>query len=143
LFVHIFNAFLRNVRAFRLLLKLVDEVGFVLAEEFFWFNPSKLPSPIEWVNKRKIRVKDAVNFVFWLAKDDFPKTYVEKVLIDYSDRMRQLLRLRERFYRPKKRPSGHDISDRFMESKKAPYLRTYWLFRIRKATLNTCGLARC
>jgi DNA modification methylase len=108
----------RSLYPYRLLLKLVDEVGFVLAEEFFWFNPSKLPSPIEWVNKRKIRVKDAVNFVFWLAKDDFPKTYVENVLIDYSDRMRQLLRLRERFYRPKKRPSGHDISGRFMESRK-------------------------
>jgi site-specific DNA-methyltransferase (cytosine-N4-specific) len=107
----------RSLYPYRLLLRLIDEVGFVLAEEFFWFNPSKLPSPIEWVNKRKIRVKDAVNFVFWLAKDDFPKANVEKVLIDYSDRMRQLLRLRERFYRPKKRPSGHDISDKFMVSK--------------------------
>ena len=29
----------------------VDDVGFHLAEEFYWHNPSKLPSPIEWVNK--------------------------------------------------------------------------------------------
>ena len=47
-------------------------------EEFFWFNPSKLPSPIEWVNKRKIRVKDAVNTVWWLAKSDFPNSDVTK-----------------------------------------------------------------
>jgi site-specific DNA-methyltransferase (cytosine-N4-specific) len=112
--VYIKNRPVRSLYPYRLLLKLVDEVGFVLAEEFFWFNPSKLPSPIEWVNKRKIRVKDAVNFVFWLAKDDFPKANVEKVLIAFSERMEQLLKLRERFYRPKKRPSGHYISSKFM-----------------------------
>ncbi|MCC6005203.1 MAG: site-specific DNA-methyltransferase [Thermofilum sp.] len=104
----------KSLYPYRLLIKLVDELGFVLAQEFFWFNPSKLPSPIEWVNKRKIRVKDSVNLVFWLAKQDFPKANVENVLIDYSDRMRQLLRLRERFYRPKERPSGHYVSERFM-----------------------------
>jgi len=113
--VYVKNRPVRSVYPYRLLLKLVDEVGFVLAEEFFWFNPSKLPSPIEWVNKRKIRVKDAVNFIFWLAKDDFPKANVEKVLIAYSDRMKQLLKLRERFYRPKMRPSGHNITDKFMK----------------------------
>lgn len=105
----------RSLYPYRLLIKLVDDLGFVLAQEFFWFNPSKLPSPIEWVNKRKIRVKDAVNIIWWLAKDDFPKANVEKVLIAFSKRMEQLLRLKERFYRPKKRPSGHEISDRFMK----------------------------
>jgi DNA modification methylase len=105
----------RSLYPYRLLLKLVDEAGFVLAQEFFWFNPSKLPSPIEWVNKRKIRVKDAVNLVFWLAKEDFPKADVEKVRIGYSDRMKLLLRLRERFYSSKERPSGHYISERFMD----------------------------
>jgi site-specific DNA-methyltransferase (cytosine-N4-specific) len=116
--VYVKNRPVRSLYPYRLLLKLVDEAGFVLAEEFFWFNPSKLPSPIEWVNKRKIRVKDAVNFIFWLAKNDFPKANVEKVLIDYSDRMKQLLKLRERFYRPKMRPSGHDITDKFMKVNK-------------------------
>ena len=49
----------RSLYNFRVLIKLVDEVGFHLAEDFYWFNPSKLPSPIEWVNKRKLRVKDS------------------------------------------------------------------------------------
>lgn len=53
----------RSLYNYRVLIKFCDEIGFHLAEEFFWFNPSKLPSPIEWVNKRKIRTKDSVNTV--------------------------------------------------------------------------------
>nr|WP_073257622.1 hypothetical protein [Caldanaerovirga acetigignens] len=41
--------------------------------------------------ERKIRVKDAVNTVWWLSKSDFPKADVRKVLVPYSDRMRKLL----------------------------------------------------
>ena len=44
----------RSLYQYRVLLKLCDEIGYHLAEEFFWHNPAKLPSPIEWVNKRKI-----------------------------------------------------------------------------------------
>jgi site-specific DNA-methyltransferase (cytosine-N4-specific) len=103
----------RSLYNFRVLIRMCDELGWKLAEEFFWYNPSKLPSPIEWVNKRKIRAKDAVNTVWWLAKDDFPKADVSKVLAPYSERMKLLLRDSERFYTPRKRPSGHDISARF------------------------------
>jgi site-specific DNA-methyltransferase (cytosine-N4-specific) len=87
-----------------------------LAEEFFWHNPAKLPSPIEWVNKRKIRLKDSVNTVWWLSKTDFPKADVRNVLTPYSERMKKLIEDSERFYSPKKRPSGHDISSKFASS---------------------------
>ena len=30
-------------------------------------EPSKLPTPAEWVNVRRVRVKDAVNSVWWLS----------------------------------------------------------------------------
>jgi site-specific DNA-methyltransferase (cytosine-N4-specific) len=59
-------------------------MGFHLAEDFYWFNPAKLPSPIEWVNKRKIRAKDSVNTVWWFSKTNFPKADVRKVLAPYS-----------------------------------------------------------
>lgn len=36
---------------FRALIKMVDEIGFKLAQPFYWHNPSALPAPIEWVNK--------------------------------------------------------------------------------------------
>jgi site-specific DNA-methyltransferase (cytosine-N4-specific) len=106
----------RSLHNYRLLLRLCDEHGFALAEEFFWHNPAKLPSPIEWVNKRKLRAKDSVDTIWWLSKTDYPKADVRKVLAPYSERMKLLLADSERFYTPKKRPSGHDISRRFADS---------------------------
>lgn len=103
----------RSLYNYRVLIRLCDEAGFNLAEEFFWYNPAKLPSPIEWVNKRKIRTKDAVNTVWWLSKTEFPKANVRNVLAPYSERMKKLLADSESYYSPKKRPSGHDISSSF------------------------------
>ncbi|MBI3832696.1 MAG: site-specific DNA-methyltransferase [Planctomycetes bacterium] len=103
----------RSLYNFRVLLTFCDEIGFHLAEDFYWFNPAKLPSPIEWVNKRKIRAKDSVNTVWWFSKSGFPKADVRKVLAPYSDRMKKLIEDPESFYTPKKRPSGHDISAGF------------------------------
>ncbi len=103
----------RSLYNFRVLIKLCDELGFFLAEDFYWFNPSKLPSPIEWVNKRKIRAKDAVNTVWWLSKSEFPKANVSRVLVEYSDRMKKLLQDPEAYYTPKERPSGHHIGSAF------------------------------
>jgi len=106
----------RPVRAlynYKVLIKFCEEIGFRLAEEFFWFNPAKLPSPIEWVNKRKIRVKDAVNTVWWFSKSDYPKANVENILAPYSERMKRLLKNSQKYYTPKERPSGHDISAAF------------------------------
>lgn len=104
---------IRSLYNFRLLIRMCDEQGWKLSEEFFWYNPAKLPSPIEWVNKRKIRVKDSVNTVWWLSKSDFPKADVKKVLTEYSNRMKKLIENSEKYYTPKKRPSGHDISNSF------------------------------
>jgi site-specific DNA-methyltransferase (cytosine-N4-specific) len=103
----------RSLYNYRVLLALCDEYGFHLAEEFFWHNPCKLPSPIEWVNKRKIRAKDAVNTVWWLSKTEWPRADVRNVLADYSQRMRQLLAGPHKFCQPNDRPSGHDISLNF------------------------------
>jgi DNA modification methylase len=103
----------RSLYQFRVLLSFVDDLGFHLAEEFYWYNPAKLPSPIEWVNKRRIRVKDAVNTVWWLSKTEHPKADVNRVLKPYSKRMEKLLSDPGAFYDPKDRPSEHAISDRF------------------------------
>ena len=103
----------RSLCNFRVLLEFCDRIGYRFAEDFYWFNPAKLPSPIEWVNKRKMRAKDAVNTVWWFSKEDWPKADVTRVLTPYSDRMKQLLRDPESFYKPAKRPSGHDISKGF------------------------------
>src|SRR5260221_4713998 len=103
----------RALYPFRVLLKFCDDLGFKLAQDFYWNNPSKLPSPIEWVNKRKLRAKDSVNTVWWFSKTQWPKADASKVLAPYSDRMKKLIHDPGAFYKPAKRPSGHDITDRF------------------------------
>jgi site-specific DNA-methyltransferase (cytosine-N4-specific) len=103
----------RDLYPFRVLLKFCDEIGFQLAEDFYWYNSSKLPSPIEWVNKRKLRAKDSVNTVWWFSRTDWPKANISRVLAPYSERMRKLLKDPEAFYTPKLRPSGHDIGAGF------------------------------
>ena len=94
---------------FRVLLKLCDEVGFRLAQPFYWHNPSALPSPIEWVNKRKLRAKTSVNTVWWLCKSPYCKSDIKKVLAPYSSRMKKLIANPEEFVKEEGvvRPSGH------------------------------------
>ncbi len=103
----------RSLYNFRVPIRFCDDLGFFLAEDFYWYNPSKLPSPIEWVNKRKIRAKDSINTVWWFGKSEWPKADVSKVLTEYSDRMKKLLQDPAAFYTPKVRPSGHDIGASF------------------------------
>lgn len=100
----------RSLYHFKLLIMLCEEYGFHLAQEFYWWNPSKLPTPAEWVNIRRVRVKDAINTVWWLAKSPWPRASNRRVLQPYSDSMKDLL---SNGYRAKLRPSGHDISEKF------------------------------
>ncbi len=100
----------RSLNHFELLLMLCKEVGFFLAQEFFWWNPSRLPTPAEWVTVRRVRVKDAVDCIWWLSTTPWPKASNRRVLQPYSDSMKSLLK---NGYKAKVRPSGHDISDKF------------------------------
>ncbi len=77
----------RSLYHFELLIMLAQEYGFKLAQEFYWWNPSKLPAPAEWVNVRRIRVKDAVNCIWWLSLSSFPKASNLRVLQPYSESM--------------------------------------------------------
>ena len=100
----------RSLYHFKLLIMLCEEFGFHLAQEFYWWNPAKLPAPAEWVNIRRIRVKDAVNTVWWLSKTPWPRASNRRVLQPYSDSMKSLL---SNGYKAQLRPSGHDISNKF------------------------------
>jgi DNA modification methylase len=101
---------LRSLYHYRLLLALCDEAGYNLCQEFFWFNPAKMPAPAEWVNVRRIRVKDSVEYIFWLSASSFPRADNTKVLQNYS---RDMQRLIQRGIRKTKRPSGHNITTKF------------------------------
>ena len=100
----------RSLYHFDLLIMLCREFGFHLCQEHYWWNPAKLPAPAEWVNVRRVRVKDAVNCIWWLSPTPWPKANNRRVLAPYSDSMLELLK---NGYEAKLRPSGHDISDKF------------------------------
>ncbi len=107
----------RSLYHYELLIELCRMPGykFFLAQEFFWYNPSKLPTPAEWVTVRRERVKDAVDCVWWLCKDPHPKANNRGVLQPYSESMEQLLK---NGYKAKLRPSGHQISTKFSKRNK-------------------------
>ena len=96
----------RSLYPFRLLIHAVDVLGYRLAEDFYWHNPARLPSPIEWVNKRRCRAKDSVDTVWWLSKGDMPKADNRRVLQPYSKRMKRLIAHGQK---REARPSGHMI----------------------------------
>lgn len=100
----------RSLYHFELLIMLCKDFGFHLCQEHFWWNPAKLPTPAEWVNIRRVRVKDAVNTIWWLSRTPWPKASNKRVLAPYSKAMEYLL---ENGYKAKLRPSGHDISENF------------------------------
>lgn len=100
----------RSLYHFKLLIALCDDLGFHLAQECFWYNPAKLPAPAEWVNVRRIRIKDSVEYVWWLSPTEWPKADNQAVLVPYSDDMERLI---QKGYRAKKRPSGHNITEKF------------------------------
>jgi DNA modification methylase len=98
----------RSLYQYELILRLCKL--FHLAQEFYWYNPSKMPTPAEWVTIRRTRVKDAVNPIWWLSKTDSPRADNRRVLRPYSRSMRRLLR---DGYQTAKRPSQHDIGPHF------------------------------
>lgn len=100
----------RSLYHYKLMIALVEELGFHLAQECYWYNPAKMPVPAEWVTVRRVRIKDSVEHVWWLSKTPFPKADNRQVLKPYSADM---LRLAKRGVRATVRPSGHNITSSF------------------------------
>lgn len=100
---------------FEVLMKLCKDVGYKLCQPWYWNNTSALPAPIEWVNKRKLRAKNSVNTIWWLAKNpSIAKSNISNVLVPYSDRMKNLIKTHGKGYVKEDslvtRPSGHTHS---------------------------------
>ena len=94
---HVLEAFLRFLKKGNL----------HLCQEFIWYNPARLPSPIEWVNKERIRVKDAFTRIWWMSPTTRPKADNRKVLREYSPSMKRLIATGK--YNAGRRPSEHYI----------------------------------
>lgn len=91
------------------LLKLVEDGGFFLCQQFVVHNPARLPSPTQWVNVERIRVKDAYTNVWWMSRTSRPKADNRKVLSSYSTAMKKLLKRQS--YNAGGRPSQHSIGE--------------------------------
>lgn len=100
----------RSIYQYKILVKLCDSFGFKLAQDFYWYNPAKLPTPAQWVTIERVRLKDAVTSVWWLSKTARPKANNRAVLSPYSSSMQRLF---AKGYNEGKRPSGHNISGMF------------------------------
>lgn len=83
--------------------------GFNLCQEFIVHNPARLPSPAQWVTVERIRVKDSFTRVWWLSASERPKADNRRVLQEYSQSMKDLLKNGK--YNSGRRPSEHKIGD--------------------------------
>lgn len=86
-----------------------ESTNFRLCQQFICYNPSRLPSPAEWVTIKRIRTTDSYTHVWWMAKTDYPKADNAKVLRPYSKSMKDLLQRQS--YNAGTRPSEHQIGE--------------------------------
>jgi len=106
----------RSLYHFELLLRLCAMNGlFKLAQEFYWYNPARMPAPAQWVTIERVRVKDSVNPIWWLAKTAKPKASNRRVLKPYTKSMENLL---ANGYNHGPRPSGHVVSTKWCKRQK-------------------------
>lgn len=129
---------IKSTYQFELLMELTKRDRFYLAQDFYWWNPARLPSPAEWVNVRRVRVKDAVDTIWWLSKDKNPKADNRRVLQEYSVHQ---MRLFENGVKSTTRPSGHEITQNFLNENKGA-IPSNWL-RIANTDSNSRYLQRC
>ncbi|PWB83332.1 MAG: site-specific DNA-methyltransferase [Methylocystaceae bacterium] len=95
--------------ALRALLEFQEKNELHLCQEFVWHNPARLPSPAQWVNVERCRVKDSFTKLWWMAPTEKPKASNQRVLQEYSKSMKTLLK--RGTYNNGKRPSQHNISE--------------------------------
>lgn len=92
------------------LLEFQEKGNYFLCQHFIWFNTARLPSPAQWVNVERVRVKDAFTHIWWLSKTPNPKANNRNVLEDYSESMKKLLKKKK--YNSGQRPSEHLIGEK-------------------------------
>jgi site-specific DNA-methyltransferase (cytosine-N4-specific) len=96
--------------ALKALLAFLEAGQFTLCQQFIWNNPAKLPSPAQWVNVERIRLKDAYTHLWWMSTSDRPFADNRQVLTEYSQAMKELLERQS--YNTGRRPSQHHIGSK-------------------------------
>ena len=103
----------KSLYAFELLISLCRRPHrkFHLAQDFYWYNPARLPTPAAWVTVRRLRAKDSINYLWWLSKTPQPKADNSRVQREYTRGMKRLIETGT--YNRGRRPSGHVVREGF------------------------------
>lgn len=106
------NRPVQSLLALKALMSIAESegTGLRLIQEFVCYNPSRLPSPAQWVTVNPLRTVDSYTHVWWFAKTDYPKADNRKVLRPYSKAMKNLLK--KGSYNAGRRPSEHSIGEK-------------------------------
>ena len=97
---------MKSLYIHELVVALCKDIGFHLAQEFYWHNQGKLPTS-NWVTVQRVRVKDTIENVLWLSKSPYPKADNRNVLEEYDNKYKKILS--RGGYGTYTRPSGHVI----------------------------------
>jgi DNA modification methylase len=96
-----------SVLPLKSLIHFLEKGEYKLCQQFIWNNTAKLPSPAQWVNVKRVRVKDAFTNLWWMANDHYPDADNKRILKEYSSSMKKLLKNKK--YNSGSRPSEHVI----------------------------------
>ncbi len=96
--------------ALRALLEFLERGNLKHCQQFVCYNPARLPSPAQWVNVERSRLKDAYTHVWWMSPVSKPEANNRRVLKPYSPSMQRLLKRGD--YNSGPRPSEHHIGRR-------------------------------
>jgi site-specific DNA-methyltransferase (cytosine-N4-specific) len=95
----------------RILIRLVDELGYSLNQRLAWHNPAKLPAPAAFVTVKRIRVTPALENIYWLSLSP-ERSYANNanVLRPYSEAMKRTLAAGQT--NVGERPSGYTMNEK-------------------------------
>ena len=93
--------------AMKTLIEFLERGNLHLCQQFVAHNRARLPSPAQWVNVERARVKDSFTHIWWMAPSMRPKANNKEILRPYSSAMQKLLSTRK--YNSGRRPSEHTI----------------------------------
>ena len=99
-----------SILSLKALMQFLEGGNYKLCQQFVWYNTAKLPSPAQWVNVKRCRVKDSYTNIWWMAKNAYPRADNRKILVPYSSSMNKLLKNQR--YNAGTRPSEHNIGDK-------------------------------
>jgi DNA modification methylase len=92
------------------LIAIKNKADLNVCQQFVCTNPNRLPSPINYVNVERSRVKDAFTHIWWYSRAVRPYADQWSILVPYSNAMRKLLDRQS--YNAGLRPSDHTIGDK-------------------------------